>query len=229
MEENLFCKYCGKLLDDDSAFCPKCGKPIQRNPVEKPMATDRRPVTYRKIKARSPLITKADMETNPEPELKIEETPEVIQLDGATEREVAPQIEVVAAISEKPWIPPIRQTGEKPKIPPMKMPSSVPLPPKRDMEANQLLPEPARAHCPSPPRRPTSNRPMIPPIRKVCEPAAGIVEEKILHDPYYDDILPEDHQELRNNVKFDKITALKVVGIAVVALGVCMVLIFLIT
>lgn len=28
----MFCKYCGSRLDDDSAFCGKCGKPIEDNP-----------------------------------------------------------------------------------------------------------------------------------------------------------------------------------------------------
>ena len=27
----MFCKYCGKLIDEDSSFCRYCGKPLHGN------------------------------------------------------------------------------------------------------------------------------------------------------------------------------------------------------
>ncbi len=31
-----FCKYCGEAIDDDSAFCPKCGKKLSNESVNEP-------------------------------------------------------------------------------------------------------------------------------------------------------------------------------------------------
>lgn len=48
----MFCKFCGKKIDDDSIHCPECGKNLQGNSEEKPKATLERDVPS------APIITR---------------------------------------------------------------------------------------------------------------------------------------------------------------------------
>ena len=178
MEENIFCKYCGKKLDDESMFCPKCGRQVTRDPVAKHVIPDSRPPKYKKMKVGSNLADIISMAANPnrvveeskapaeqkcihqpepvkaiEPVVpeqleapatqeKVEDPPEPVDMSHDAEEEKleigcepepvsegesipenvqtevkivmeeVPQPEILADISEKPWIPPICKAVE---------------------------------------------------------------------------------------------------------------------
>lgn len=54
----MFCRRCGEKLEDNVQFCPKCGSPVNQNPVgnrpelepdlDENMLTDRREQSRRK-------------------------------------------------------------------------------------------------------------------------------------------------------------------------------------
>ena len=230
MEDTFYCKYCGRKLDDDSLFCPRCGKPVRSETLGSNGVHPANEADLLKLAANPNKRYKRDENNRIMEENRAEPEPKPQKITT----EEKPKAEDEASTSEPEMI----TRPDKPKIPPLRTPDGKIASARIGKKPVSMKPEQGRNPQSDAVKKlemiTVAGKPKIPPRIQPQKAAAGQKEstkakEPIPHDPYYDDVLPDDVDAQIEKEKIDKILILKAAGIGAAALTFAVLMIYLVS